>query len=133
MEGEVDAFGGRVELDGLVPVGLDGEALEDGDEEDGDALQGVEDVEEVDGPADADVLLDQAQQEEEHRRLDQGQDGVVEELGEVEPPQAGLGVELGDVLLVPAKVVEFDVWASRLEGSRILGACMTYRDRKEAA
>lgn len=49
MERVVDALGVRICLDGGVPVGLDGQALQSGDEEDGNGLQRIERVEEVDG------------------------------------------------------------------------------------
>lgn len=46
----------------------------------------------------------EAQEEDQDGSLDQGQDGVVQDLGDVEPPQARRGVELRDVFRSPAEV-----------------------------
>lgn len=111
MERVVDAFGARVRFEGKVPVGGDGQALEERDEEDGDGLQCVEGVEGVDGVADRASVAAQTEEEDEDGCFDERQDRVVKELGDVEPPESGGGVEFGDVDGAPAVVVEFDVCA----------------------
>lgn len=80
VEAVVNTPGVGVSLQGKVPVGLDRQALEQRNQEDGDSLQSVEGIEDVDDHSNARLLTTESQQEQEYRSLDEGQDRVVKQL-----------------------------------------------------
>ncbi|MBE3045046.1 hypothetical protein IMZ48_21315 [Candidatus Bathyarchaeota archaeon] len=73
-------------------------------------MQSVKGVESVDAVADAAYLRAEAEEKDEDGGLDECEDGVVEQLGNIKPPKPRRRVELGDVGEVPSEIVEFDVW-----------------------
>lgn len=72
-------------------------------------MERVEREDTPDGVANAGFLATKTVEEEEDGGLDEGEDGVVEDLGNVEPPEAWGGVKLRYVGATPAEVVELDV------------------------
>lgn len=80
---------------GGVPVEADRRALEDDDEENGDHERQVKGIEDVDAHAHTGFLAAELEQEQEHGRLDEGENRIVEHLhGEI-PNEGQLDVVIG--------------------------------------
>jgi hypothetical protein len=88
-----------------VPVGLDGRALEQHDEEDGNHLGDVESADDPHGRQDAILLPSESEEEEQHGLLDDGKDRVVYCADDVYPEEALCRVECcGHVPVVYADI-----------------------------
>ena len=107
METIVNAHRIRIISQPRSPVRPDGQTLEEGAEEDGDGVGGVDEHEGPDDEPDGAVVAAEAEEEDEDGRFDESEDGVVAELLEEVPPQAGGRVQVFWHLVVfPAVVVE---------------------------
>ena len=93
------------------PEFVDGPALVDGDDDDGDGGADVEDVEAVDDVAESSFLSAEAQEEDEDGGLDEAEDGEVEDRDHIGPFQ-GRGHVFGPRRIWNADAVRRDIWPS---------------------
>jgi hypothetical protein len=104
-----DAF--CIWVSGCVPYCRYRDTLKDNDKENSNGLQCSESDEGIHGCSDTLSLFSETQYEDEDGAFDQGENGIVKDLRDVEPPEAGCGIVVGrDVFLVPPKVAEFDIY-----------------------
>jgi hypothetical protein len=91
-----DVEQGRVDLarprHRKLPVCVNGECLENDNDEDGNHLEEIEDVEAVDGVSDTSLVTTESEQKDEDRRLDEGEDRIVKDLHDPVPEQDGLDI-----------------------------------------
>jgi hypothetical protein len=80
----LDAF--RIRVIGGLPYRLYRKTLKDNDKENSNGLQRSESNDAVHGYADTLSLFSNTQYEDKDRAFDQGENGVVEDLRNVEPP-----------------------------------------------
>jgi hypothetical protein len=98
---------------GCVPYSRYRETLKYDDKEDSNRLQRSESDEDVHSRPDTLSLFSETQYEDQDGAFDQGENGVVEDLRDVKPPEAACGIVVGrDVLLMPPEVAQFDIYQS---------------------
>lgn len=110
VEAIVDAPGVGVFPQLRVPIRFYRYTLKQSSEEDGDGVKGSGDDQSPDGPVNGVVVSLETQKKDQNRALDEGQDGIIAQLLEEVPPETSAGVVFGNLVFLPAVVVELENW-----------------------